>query len=107
MGLGGGIFFLILGSILIFAIKPQAKAEVEWIDLTVVGWIFIIAALVGIVLTSSYAKRQKQIHREVHETYQANRIARRQAIKRADATPPAEMPSNASVPRQDSTERPA
>ncbi len=81
MGLGGSIFFLVLGAILVFAVR----AEVSWIDLTAAGWIFMITGVVGIVLTSLFSRRRKNLHKEVHNSYQAERIARRQAIKRADA----------------------
>lgn len=86
MGLGGSIFFLVLGAILTFAVKDSP----EWIDLQTTGWIFMIAGVVGIVLTSWYAKHQKRVHKDVHDRYQANRIARRQAIKRNDARRAAE-----------------
>lgn len=92
MGLGGSIFFLVLGAILSFAIKDSP----DWIDLYVTGWIFMIAGVVGIVLTSWYAKHQKRVHKDVHDRYQANRIARRQAIKRNDArrAPESERPNS-------------
>lgn len=86
MGIGGSIFFLVLGAILAFAIKESP----DWIDLYVTGWIFMIAGTVGIILTSWYSKHQKRVHKEVHDQYQANRIARRQAIKRNDARRAAE-----------------
>ena len=81
MGLGGSIFFLVLGAILVFAVR----AEVGWIDLDAAGWIFMITGVVGIVLTSVFSRRRKAVHKDVHSSYQAERIARRQAIKRADA----------------------
>ncbi|GAA4912845.1 LPXTG-motif cell wall-anchored protein [Stackebrandtia albiflava] len=81
MGLGGSIFLLVLGAILAFAVR----LEPEWIDLETTGWIFMIAGIVGIVLTSWYAKRKRRLHQEVHETYQNNRLARREAVRRADA----------------------
>lgn len=76
----------VLGAILAFAIKESPS----WIELDTTGWIFMIAGVVGIVLTSWYSKHQKRVHKEVHDRYQANRIARRQAIKRNDARRAAE-----------------
>lgn len=81
MGLGGSIFFLVFGAILTFAVK----VEPDWIDLPITGWIFMIAGVVGLVLTTWYAKRKRRVHQDVHETYQANRMARREAVRRADA----------------------
>jgi hypothetical protein len=92
VGLGGSIFFLVVGAICVFAVTPSAKKDVTWIDLTALGWIFILAGVVGIVLTSWYAKRKKRLDKEVNDNYQAARIARRQAIKRADAARASQPP---------------
>ncbi len=46
MSLGAGIFLLAVGAILAFAVN----AEVPWVDLTVVGYILMIAGAVGIIL---------------------------------------------------------
>ncbi|MGH8792006.1 MAG: DUF6458 family protein [Stackebrandtia sp.] len=81
MGLGGSIFFLVLGAILAFAVR----AEPTWIDLYTTGWIFMIAGAVGMAVTSWYVRHKKRVHKEVHDTYQASRMARREAIKRSDA----------------------
>lgn len=39
MGIGSGIFLIALGAILTFAIR----ANVWWVDLRAVGWVFILA----------------------------------------------------------------
>lgn len=80
MGMGGSIFFLVLGAILAFAIK----LEPDWIDLGITGWIFMIAGVVGIVLTGWFTKRKRRLHHEVHQSHQQDRMARRQAVRRAD-----------------------
>lgn len=80
MGLGGSIFFLVLGAILVFAVRT----EPEWIDLEATGWIFMIAGVIGMAVTSWYVRHKKRVHKEVHDTYQANRMARRDAVRRAD-----------------------
>ncbi|CAM3221495.1 DUF6458 family protein [Stackebrandtia soli] len=85
MGLGGSIFFLVFGALLVFAVTDKAKQDVEWLDLSATGWIFMIAGIIGIALTSWYAQHKKQLRKEVHESYQTARLARRDAIKRADA----------------------
>jgi hypothetical protein len=47
MGIGGGIFLIAFGAILTFAIH----AHVNWIDLRVVGWVFIGAGVAVMLLT--------------------------------------------------------
>ncbi|GAB3363642.1 hypothetical protein GCM10027452_27300 [Micromonospora halotolerans] len=47
MGIGSAIFLIALGAIMTFAIR----ANVWWIDLRAVGWVFILAGL-GVLLTT-------------------------------------------------------
>lgn len=101
MGLGGSIFFLITGAILVFAVTPKAKSDVEWIDLTAVGWIFIIAGVVGVLMTTWYAQRRKQVHQEVHDSYRASRMARREAIRQADAARLTDRTDNRVIDQRD------
>jgi hypothetical protein len=49
MGIGGSIALMVIGAILAFAVKNTSLGGV--IDLNVVGWILILAGLVGLVLT--------------------------------------------------------
>ena len=46
MSLGAGIFLVVVGAILTFALDVQ----VSWIDLNMVGYILMVAGLVGIIL---------------------------------------------------------
>ncbi|KQO97426.1 DUF6458 family protein [Leifsonia sp. Leaf264] len=46
MSLGSGIVLFIIGAILAFALNVQ----VEWIDLHLIGYILMIAGVVGIIL---------------------------------------------------------
>ncbi|GAB3802506.1 hypothetical protein GCM10028798_19800 [Humibacter antri] len=61
MSLGGGIFLIVVGAILAFAIN----VNVSWIDLHLVGWILLIAGVVvsilGIVLLTR--KRTSKVTR--------------------------------------------
>ena len=46
MSLGAGIFLVVIGAILAFALNIQ----VDWIDLDLVGYILMIAGVIGIVI---------------------------------------------------------
>ena len=47
MGIGGSIFLIALGAILAFAVN----ADIGVLDLNIVGWVLMLAGLVGLVLT--------------------------------------------------------
>ena len=47
MGIGGSIFLLALGAILAFAVH----AQVSGIDINVVGYVLMLAGLVGLIVT--------------------------------------------------------
>ena len=47
MGIGGSIFLMALGAILAWATHIQ----VGWLDLRVVGYVFMVAGLAGLILT--------------------------------------------------------
>jgi uncharacterized membrane protein YbhN (UPF0104 family) len=49
MGIGGSIALLVVGAILAFAVKDTDLGG--WLDINVVGWVLILAGLVGMVLT--------------------------------------------------------
>lgn len=49
MGIGGSIALLVIGAILAFAVKDATL--VGFLDIHVVGWILMLAGLVGMVLT--------------------------------------------------------
>ncbi|GIJ79885.1 hypothetical protein SAMN05443287_107257 [Micromonospora phaseoli] len=47
MGIGGSIFLIALGAIFAFAVE----AEVGWLDLSVVGWVLMLAGVAGLITT--------------------------------------------------------
>ncbi|MDG4762935.1 DUF6458 family protein [Solwaraspora sp. WMMD406] len=47
MGIGGSIFLIALGAILAFAVE----ANLGFLDLTIVGWVLMVAGAFGLVLT--------------------------------------------------------
>jgi hypothetical protein len=49
MGIGASVFLIAFGAILTFAIRDTTLGG--WADLNVVGWILMIAGLIGLVVT--------------------------------------------------------
>jgi Domain of unknown function (DUF6458) len=47
MGIGFSIFLLALGAILVFAVN----ATVAGLDISIVGWILMVAGVIGLILT--------------------------------------------------------
>jgi len=50
MGIGGSIFLLALGAILAFAVN----ADISGLDINVVGYVLMLAGLVGLIITVWY-----------------------------------------------------
>ena len=50
MGIGGSIFLLALGAILAFAVN----AHISGIDINVVGYVLMLAGLIGLIITIWY-----------------------------------------------------
>jgi len=50
MGIGGSIFLLALGAILAFAVN----ADISGLDINIVGYVLMLAGLVGLVITIWY-----------------------------------------------------
>ena len=47
MGIGGSIFLIAIGAIIAFGVHIQ----MGWLDLSVVGWVLMLAGFVGLILT--------------------------------------------------------
>ena len=56
MGIGGSIFLIALGAILAFAVD----ASLGFLDLYVVGWVLMLAGVVGLILTMWYWRSRRQ-----------------------------------------------
>ena len=50
MGIGIGILLLVIGLILLFAIKDFPDAVQDVVDPTTIGWILVIAGVLALVL---------------------------------------------------------
>lgn len=50
MGIGSSIFLIALGAILAFAVD----ADLGWLSLSTVGWVLMLAGLVGLIMTAYF-----------------------------------------------------
>lgn len=71
MGIGSGIFLIVVGAILAFAIAPDTW---EVVNLNIVGYICIAAGILALILGMVYnSQRRNTSHREVVERYDDRR----------------------------------
>jgi hypothetical protein len=56
MGIGGSIFLLALGAILAFAVN----AHISGLDINVVGYVLMLAGLVGLIITIWYWQSRRR-----------------------------------------------
>ncbi|GAA1774396.1 DUF6458 family protein [Luedemannella helvata] len=57
MGIGGSIFLIAVGAIIAFAVD----VSVGWLDLEVVGWVLMVAGVVGLILTMTIWNRRRTV----------------------------------------------
>ncbi|MDG4778420.1 DUF6458 family protein [Micromonospora sp. WMMD961] len=65
MGIGGSIFLIALGAILAFAVE----ADLGWLDLSVVGWVLMLAGVAGLLATLYFwnSRRRRVVAAPVRE----------------------------------------
>ncbi|WBB78228.1 DUF6458 family protein [Micromonospora sp. WMMD882] len=56
MGIGSSIFLIALGAILAFAVE----ADLGWLSLDIVGWVLMLAGLVGLIMTAYFWKSRRR-----------------------------------------------
>lgn len=56
MGIGASVFLIAVGAILAFAVHVQTG----FLDLSVVGWILIVAGVIGLIMTTMIWGRRRQ-----------------------------------------------
>ncbi|HWG99840.1 MAG TPA: DUF6458 family protein [Pilimelia sp.] len=56
MGIGGSIFLIVVGAIFAFAIN----VSLGWLDLNVVGWVMMLAGVVGLVMTTWFWQSRRR-----------------------------------------------
>jgi hypothetical protein len=57
VGIGGSIFLIAVGAIIAFGVN----ANVGWLDLSVVGWVLMLAGVVGLILTLWFWQSRRRI----------------------------------------------
>jgi Domain of unknown function (DUF6458) len=74
MGIGGSIFLIAVGAIFAFAVE----ADLGWLDIRVVGWVLMVAGLVGLILTLWFwqNRRRTVITPTVHERVVPTQVER-------------------------------
>ncbi|MBO0871248.1 MAG: hypothetical protein J2P15_22065 [Micromonosporaceae bacterium] len=85
MGIGGSIFLLAIGAILAWAVH----AQIGFLDLRVVGYVLMVAGLLGLLLTLYYWNRRRQVRTPVPVERQLPepRVGERRIVE-DDLTPP-------------------
>ncbi|MDN4477915.1 DUF6458 family protein [Demequina lignilytica] len=66
MALGSGIFLIVIGAILAFAVRDSIDA----VDLTMVGYIALAAGVIAIIISLVVnAQRSNTTHREIRDEH--------------------------------------
>lgn len=91
MGIGLGIFLIVVGAILAFAVRDNLDA----VDLTMVGYICLAAGVVALIAALVMnAQRTRTTHTEVVErrdtALPVDRTTRTEVVERHDTVPPVE-----------------
>ncbi|GGM01973.1 MULTISPECIES: DUF6458 family protein [Micromonospora] len=74
MGIGGSIFLIAVGAIFAFAVE----ANLGWLNLSVVGWVLMLAGLAGLITTLYFwnSRRRPVVAAPVAE----NRVVTERAV---------------------------
>ena len=87
MGIGGSIFLLALGAILAFAVN----AEFSGIDIAVVGYVLMLAGLVGLIITVWFwnSRRRTVVEERRPVTYSDGQVVDEvRTVRRQEPPPP-------------------
>ena len=57
MKVGGSIFLIVVGAIVTFALD----VSLSWLDLKIVGWVFMVAGVLGLVMTVLTYQRRRSV----------------------------------------------
>jgi hypothetical protein len=67
MGIGSGIFLIVVGAVLAFALEPDVW---EVVNLNIVGYVMMAGGVLALVMSMYYVKqRANTSHRQVVERY--------------------------------------
>ena len=96
MSIGVGIFLVVLGAILAFAIH----ANLGWLDLNVAGWILMLAGITELVITLSVWNKRRHSNvvreREIYRDGQPVTVTDRESV--SDSAVPAKTGPGGSTP---------
>lgn len=96
MSIGVGIFLVVVGALLAFAIH----ANLGWLDLNVAGWILILAGVTELIITLAVWSRRRRSNvvreREVYRNGQPVTVTERESVN--DPGVPAETGPGGSTP---------
>ena len=87
MGIGGSIFHLALGAILAFAVN----AEFSGIDINVVGYVLMLAGLIGLIVTIWFwNSRRRTVVQESRPVMRSDGqiVDEYRTVRREDPPPP-------------------
>ncbi len=86
MGIGASIFLLALGAILAFAVE----ADISGLDIGVIGWILMLAGLVGLIITLAFwsNRRRTVVTRTQAPVAGAGYTSEYREVRRDDVPPP-------------------
>ncbi|WP_433792881.1 DUF6458 family protein [Actinoplanes sp. CA-252034] len=85
MGIGASIFLLALGAILAFAVE----ADISGLDIGVIGWILMLAGLVGLVITLSFwSTRRRTVVTRAQQPVAGTGYTEVREVRRDDVPPP-------------------
>lgn len=85
MGIGGSIFLLALGAILAFAVN----AHISGIDINIVGWVLMVAGLIGLIITVWYwNSRRRTVVSQTQTRPVDGRVVNEYRETRRDDPPP-------------------
>jgi hypothetical protein len=56
LGIGGSIFLIALGAILAFGVN----ADLGFLDISVVGWVLMLAGLAGVIITTWFWQNRRR-----------------------------------------------
>jgi hypothetical protein len=86
MGIGGSIFLLALGAILAFAVN----AQISGIDINIVGWVLMVAGLVGLITTIWFwnSRRRTVVAERPVVRQETEVVDEYRTVRRQDPPPP-------------------
>lgn len=87
MGIGGSIFLIALGAILAFAVN----AEFSGIDINVVGYVLMLAGLIGLIVTIWFwNSRRRTVVQESRPVMRSDGsvVEEYRTVRREDPPPP-------------------